>query len=274
MDTMRPENISSLHSSIRTTQFFDLSGFKQKQEFISFPNEEYLIPKGGAVKQMTITVPAQQDYLTDVEFWFRLTYTGAQAADKVFTITELCNLIKTITIRVDSRQILYLDYAKHLLSIINQRKGDASQQLSSKVSQSPFQFNRTFTAGAQNVFTDYKDADHHLAARILKPKQWSLYRHLGELAHNYVHINECTADQNTALDGQDRGGNMLVQPDMRFCLFKLSDLGLFRSFPRFLLKRGMEIILELSDTHALQDIKPVEEAKNGATTSIYLTLPK
>lgn len=87
-------------------------------------------------------------------------------------------------------------------------------------------------------------------------------------------MNICSDDQNTPLVAeQARGSNMLTQPDLRFCLFKLSDLGLFKSFPMFLLKRSFEITLELTSQHALQDIYTQEESKAAANQSIYLTLP-
>lgn len=94
---------------------------------------------------------------------------------------------------------MYLDYAKYLLSILNQRKFEDSQQLNPKVYDRPFQFNRTFTAAVINDFSAYANEDHHTAKWILKPKQWSLYWHLGKLAHNYVNLNICTDNQNTAL---------------------------------------------------------------------------
>lgn len=75
----------------------------------------------------------------------------------------MCKLIKSISIRVDSRQILYLDYAKYLLSILNQRKFEDSQQLNPKVYDRPFQFNRTFTAAVINDFSAYANEDHHTA---------------------------------------------------------------------------------------------------------------
>lgn len=212
-----------------------------------------------------MTIPASQTYLTDVEFWFKVDFPGLAQGEWIFTITEMCKLIKSISVWVDSRQILYLDYAKYLLSILNQRKGEDSQQLNPKIYDRPFQFNWTFTAAAADNFGGYATQDHHLAKWILKPKQWSLYRHLGELAHNYVNLNICTDDQNTALvNEQSWGNNMLTQPDLRFCLFKLSDLGLFKSFPVYLLKRGFEITLELSTSHALQNVYPQEEAKQAA----------
>lgn len=42
-----------------------------------------------------------------------------------------------------------------------------------------------------------------------------------------------------------------------FCLFKLSDLGMFKSFPRFLLKRGFEITLHLNTDHFAINSSPV-----------------
>lgn len=49
-----------------------------------------------------------------------------------------------------------------------------------------------------------------------------------------------------------------------FCLFKLSDLGMFKSFPRFLLKKGFEITLELDASHAFVWSDPVVGVHTGA----------
>lgn len=42
---------------------------------------------------------------------------------------------------------------------------------------------------------------------------------------------------------------MRTSAEWRFLLFKLSDLGLWKSFPRYLLKRGFEITLHLNNEH-------------------------
>lgn len=44
---------------------------------------------------------------------------------------------------------------------------------------------------------------------------------------------------------------MRSQEKQRFCLFKLSDLGMWKSFPRFLVKNGIEVILQLDTDSAL-----------------------
>lgn len=36
-DELRPESIGALSQSMRTGGFFDLSGFKQHQDYLSFP---------------------------------------------------------------------------------------------------------------------------------------------------------------------------------------------------------------------------------------------
>lgn len=50
-----------------------------------------------------MTIPASQTYLTDVEFWFKVDFLGLAQGEWIFTITEMCKLIKSISIRVDSR---------------------------------------------------------------------------------------------------------------------------------------------------------------------------
>lgn len=54
------------------------------------------------------------------------------------------------------------------------------------------------------------------------------------------------------------------------CLFKLSDLGLWKSFPRYLLKRGFEIELRLNLDFARININPgtVNACDAGAITKL------
>ena len=42
---------------------------------------------------------------------------------------------------------------------------------------------------------------------------------------------------------------MRTSAERWFLLFKLSDLGMFKSFPWYLLKRGFEIVLHLNNEH-------------------------
>ena len=66
-------------------------------------------------------------------------------------------------------------------------------------------------------------------------------------------------------------GNNFVKPfESKVCLFKLSDLGLWKVFPMFLLSWGFEIEIKLSATKALVHVNPTlseeekaEEAKDA-----------
>lgn len=54
-------------------------------------------------------------------------------------------LIRSINIKVDSKQILYVDQAKYLLSIMQQRKKDSSQSLIHDYDSYPVEYS-AFTA--------------------------------------------------------------------------------------------------------------------------------
>lgn len=56
--------------------------------------------------------------------------------------------VRSITVKADSRQLLYLDNAKHFLSIAQQRKKDATQHLISEFSDYPLEFFTGINSGA------------------------------------------------------------------------------------------------------------------------------
>lgn len=70
--TPRPEAIGAASQSLWQGQFFDLSGFKQKAEYNSLPDSYYEVFTNGSTTQLTMQIPAGQDYLSDCEFWFKI----------------------------------------------------------------------------------------------------------------------------------------------------------------------------------------------------------
>lgn len=107
MDT-RPEKIAGASQSIRAGGFFDLSGFKKHVDQIGFPQQAYTL--NGTEQIVSINIPAGQDYLNDVQFWFKLYYKlangnevgGAGNNNSLNAIDGLHKLIRSISIKCDS----------------------------------------------------------------------------------------------------------------------------------------------------------------------------
>ena len=59
----------------------------------------------------------------------------------------------------------------------------------------------------------------------------------------------------------------------RYCLFKLSDLGLWKAFPRFLLKRGFEIKIQLTTDFALVNSNPSPEEEGKSNLKLLQDIP-
>lgn len=132
---------------------------------------------------MTFTITADQTYMTDFEVWASIDFKDLADANKTVTITEMCNLIQSVSITADSQQILYLDYAKHFLSIKNQKKTDYSQGLSYKCKDFPAMYNGVYDkigGDALNLYagTQYNIPFSHQAARksVMTDKQVSVFR--------------------------------------------------------------------------------------------------
>ena len=108
----------------------------------------------GNLSNITINIPAGQDYLTDAMFWFypeKVNADGtALAASTVEAITEFHNLIQSIEIKADGKQIMYLDQARFLLSILNQQKENADEHLLHKFDDYPLD-QRSFYNAIPNV---------------------------------------------------------------------------------------------------------------------------
>ena len=89
---------------------------------------------------MEINISDDQRYLNDVEFWVHAAHSDAAGAITAVDagdfahITEMCQLIDSIEIYADSKKVCYIADARHLLSILIQRKknSDGESQLSFK----------------------------------------------------------------------------------------------------------------------------------------------
>ncbi len=66
---------------------------------------------------------AGQDYLNDVEVWFKITQLKDDGTDLAeppsCNISEFHHAIRKIEIKIDGKQIMMLDHARYLLSIQN-----------------------------------------------------------------------------------------------------------------------------------------------------------
>lgn len=152
--SMRPEAISAASQSIRTGSFFDLSGFKQHQEYHALPDSYYEVFTNGSTTQITMQVPAANDYLNDIEFWFKIKAANgnqAQIKNSTDVPSQMHHLIRSISIKADSRQILYVDHARYLLSIMQQRKKDSSQSLMYDFDDYPTEYAANTTTVDSNV---------------------------------------------------------------------------------------------------------------------------
>lgn len=103
MESQRPEQISALSQGLRSGAFFDLSGFKQHQDYIEFSEQQYDVLTSGSSTQLTLRVPVAQDYLNDVEFWFQVdAYNNGALVSVDDTVCEMYKFIRSITIKADS----------------------------------------------------------------------------------------------------------------------------------------------------------------------------
>lgn len=220
------------------------------------PESYYEVFTNGATAQMSINVPAGQDYLNDVEFWFYIKPCNGNQT-QVFNVAdvpiEMHKLIRSINIKVDSKQILYVDQAKYLLSIMQQRKKDSSQSLIHDYDSYPVEYT-ALTAQADANLTQ----GTFIQALPLSDKQTALFRHVQNAKMNRQLVSQI--DDTVVVAEQGASAELRAMrktAPRRFCLFKLSDLGMFKSFPRFLLKRGFEITLHLNTDHFAINSSPV-----------------
>lgn len=91
---------------------------------------------------MDIQIGAEQAYLNDIEIWADTVLTDAAgleippAAGERKTLTEMSGLIYAVELLADSQQLCYINDARFLLSIMNQRKHYGSEeQLHFKIDQ-------------------------------------------------------------------------------------------------------------------------------------------
>ncbi len=87
------------------------------------------------------------------------------------TVSEMHKFVRSIMIKADSRQLLYLDNAKHFLSIVQQRKKDATQHLISDFTDYPLEF----VAGNTNAAAGNVNAGIPVAPIPMSEKQLALY---------------------------------------------------------------------------------------------------
>lgn len=255
---MRPEKMGAQSLILRNGVPFDLTGFRQKISQQDFQRIDY--PILGGVTYMDIQIGAEQAYLNDVEVWTTPTFvdangnTLAPAVTRGLTLTEMAGLIYSVEILADSQQMCFINDARFLLSIMNQRKHLGSEeQLHYK--EWPEQRNIGPGVGAQISLLDdteayggvtgaYAGSEAPLkrAARAYWMEGLETAKKLGIFPGYGALGSPSTHGENTA---------------QRLCLFKLSDLCLWKAFPTFLLKRGFTIRLQLSTQYALKALDNV-----------------
>lgn len=136
MDERRPEN-EVVSMSLRSGRPFDLTGFRLKFHQQDLPNVTYNTRNSSII---AFDVGAEQAYLNDIMVFSEITRIDADggavdAADGNVdddTLNQTTHLLKSIQIDADGQQLLYINDAKHLYSILNQKKVDASEFLEFK----------------------------------------------------------------------------------------------------------------------------------------------
>ena len=102
----------------------------------------------GATTQVRYMINSGQDYLNDFAFWFYVDWKKADGnplAEVPFnTINGLHKLIRSVEIKVDGRQILYLDHARFLLDMMIKKKKSPDEHLIHKFEDFPLEY-RAFT---------------------------------------------------------------------------------------------------------------------------------
>lgn len=114
VSALRPENVAASSLALRTGGFFDLSGFSQHCETQQFSQVEYKVASGTTIEA---TAVASQTYLNNAQFWFKCTVSAAGNSPVCFV-----NSLKSVEIRADGTQVLYLDDADILMNIVMQKK--------------------------------------------------------------------------------------------------------------------------------------------------------
>lgn len=85
-----------------------------KADYNSLPDSYYEVFTNGSTCQMTLQVPAGQDYLNDVEIWCKIKACNGnltQITNSTDVPSQMHHLIRSISVKADSRQILYVDQA-------------------------------------------------------------------------------------------------------------------------------------------------------------------
>lgn len=90
------------------------------------------------------------------------------------------HLIRSISIKADSRQILYVDHAWYLLSIMQQRKRESSQSLIHDFEDYPIEYAANTAAADANI-----SQGTFVQAVPLAEKQVALYRHIKNAKINW-----------------------------------------------------------------------------------------
>lgn len=86
-----------------------------------------------------------QDYLNDFAFWFYVDWRqtggdGVMTEIPFNTINGLHKLIRSVEIKVDGRQILYLDHARFLLDMMIKKKKNPDEHLVHKFEDFPLEY--------------------------------------------------------------------------------------------------------------------------------------
>lgn len=210
---------------------------------------------------MRFDIPAGQDYLDDFAFWFTVKK-GAGDFDPLNVPTGLHKFIRSVEIKADGKQILYVDHARFLIDIMVKKKRHPDEHLVHKFEDYPLDYQRYDQTVAvvapdiggnaikqkgyipvgtnQNVPVNGGDALETLNKKPMSKKQLALYRYIQNAKLNRDCINEGLvryANKGAAAVENDQDVLwMRNQVTQKYCLFRLSDLGLWKSFPRFLLK--------------------------------------
>lgn len=179
---------------------------------------------------------------------------------------------------------MYLDHARFLIDIMVKKKKNPDEHLVHKFEDYPLEY-RSFIQDAdadinQKSFIPVgTNGNTGLNLSPMSEKQLALYRYIQNAKLNRNAINEGTKrvpkkdDANPGVVEDDMDALYMRNHDVQaYCLFKLSDLGMWKSFPRFLLKRGFEVVLYLDSDFADINCNPKFVAAGGAginTTNLY-----
>lgn len=222
---IRPELAAGALKEMQLTQPFDMKKFSvevsQKQtvsrQFSTFSD-----------RFIDIDINHNDAYLHDFALFGRVNIKDSSDTDTGFavdaSIKELASIIQSITITADGEQLMYLDNARYLLSIMRQKK-DSTEYLDNK---------RDVTAQTEaGVVTDWSAAV--VAGSLLNNSQKSAVDMAAEKYASAAQLGKSTA-----------ASLAYTKENQRFCIFRLSELGLFEAFPIMLLKAGIKIRITLS----------------------------